>query len=185
MGAASVRAGNVLGGGDWAEDRLLPDCIRALVSGENINIRNPHSLRPWQFVLEPLSGYLWLAAMLWDYPGEYSGAWNFGPNQGSEMEVGELVNSVIELWGSGQWSDISQNENTFREAEILRLCCDKAKAKLNWSNTYEIDDCLKCTIEWYKAYYHSKGSKDMYDVCKGQIQEYIDRAKMKKIDWAC
>ncbi len=124
IGAASARAGNVIGGGDWGADRLVPDCIRALSGHQPIGIRNPRAVRPWQHVLEPLSGYLWLGALLSQDPGKYSGPWNFGPDDGSHLTVAEMADRLIKYWGDGSWEDLSAPQ-ALHEAKLLKLCCVK------------------------------------------------------------
>ena len=182
IGAASVRAGNVIGGGDWGKDRLLPDCIRALSSSQAIGIRSPKSIRPWQHVLEPLSGYLWLGALLKEDPFRYSGAWNLGPEDDSHMTTVELVERLIHYWGEGSWQDLSV-ENAPHEAKLLKLNCDKAHAELQWRAVLNLDESLKMTADWYKKYYNIGSKEDMYPVCVDQIREYSDRASLKALTW--
>ena len=131
LGAASVRAGNVIGGGDWAKDRIVPDCIRALQCNEAIVVRNPAATRPWQHVLEPLHGYLMLAEKLYYEPRVYSGAWNFGPRGESVQTVQSLVEKLIPLWGEGEVR-FERSENKVHEANLLQLNCDKAHKLLQW-----------------------------------------------------
>ena len=149
IGAASARAGNVIGVGDWSKDRLVPDCICALSSGETIGIRSPHAIRPWQHVLEPLGGYLQLGVMLWQGPQKYSGAWNFGPDDSSHLTVAEMADSLLKYWGSGVLEDLSDRK-ALHEAKLLKLNCDKAHSELNWHSVLTIDECLQMTIDWYK-----------------------------------
>ena len=131
VGAASVRAGNVVGVGDWGKDRLLPDCIRSLSSHQVIGIRNHNAIRSWQHVLEPLSGYLWLGALVWDNPQKYCGAWNFGADDSSHIAVAEVVDKFIQYWGEGAWEDLS-DQDAPHEAKLLKPSCDKAQAELKW-----------------------------------------------------
>lgn len=180
-GLASVRAGNVIGGGDWAEDRLIPDCVRALVQDKPVGIRNPGAIRPWQHVLEPLAGYLWLGTLLYENPEFYRGSWNFGPNDSDHLRVGDVVGKFIEQWGSGKWLDIS-TPGSLHEAYTLKLCCDKARTYLKWRNTLDIEECLKLTSAWYKSFY--AGNENMYDVCAEQIRAYTEQAKALKIAWS-
>ena len=184
IGAGSVRAGNVIGGGDWGTDRLIPDCIRALSGGETIEIRNPKAIRPWQHVLEPLSGYLSLGAMLDKSPASFSGAWNFGPSGLDYLTVGQIAEKIVDLWGSGIWKDVSSKSDALHEAHTLKLCCDKALAELNWHSTLGIEDCLKYLVEWYKLFYENGQDMDMYDICSSQIGFYSDRAKEQKLEWS-
>lgn len=167
---ASVRAGNVIGGGDWALDRIIPDCIRALEEGRPINIRSPKAIRPWQHVLEPLGGYLLLAKKMWYSPTEYCEGWNFGPNAESISTVWEVAQKVIENYGSGELRDLS-DPNALHEAKLLMLDISKAKFRLGWEPRMDIDQTIQLTTEWYKKY------KDIYvyDLCASQIQEYITK----------
>lgn len=167
---ASVRAGNVIGGGDWSRDRIIPDCIRALMKGENIKIRSPKAIRPWQHVLEPLNGYLLLASKMYDNGVNFCSGWNFGPEKDSIVQVSKVADLMIEKWGSGTWKDVSI-ENAPHEANLLSLDCTKAKVYLNWLPKLNIEEALEFTVEWYKNY----DKVDMYDFCKKQIYEYDKR----------
>jgi CDP-glucose 4,6-dehydratase len=182
IGAASVRAGNVIGGGDWGKDRLVPDCILALSRNQTIGIRNPESVRPWQHVLEPLSGYLLLGVLLKEDPVRYSGAWNLGPEDDSHITTAELVEQLIHYWGEGSWQDLSVNDAP-HEAKLLKLNCDKAHAELNWRAVLNLDEGLKMTVDWYKKYYNIVSMEDMYSVCAEQIRQYSDRAALKALPW--
>lgn len=162
---SSVRAGNVIGGGDWNQNRLIPDCIKKLVKNEAVELRNPYSVRPWQFVLEPLNGYLILGARMLIDGIKYSGAWNFGPDYNSTVTVKEIVSKVIDIWGSGELNDVSQ-VNQFHEANILTLDCTKSRFYLKWEPKFSIDEALKLTLDWYKNY----KSLDMYEFCLKQIK---------------
>ena len=173
---SSVRAGNVIGGGDWQVDRLIPDCIKSLENNEIIKIRNPKSSRPWQHVLEPLSGYLLLASKMYMEPKKYSGAWNFGPNYESILSVGEMVNLVIEKWGNGTWADTSDQDDP-HEAKLLSLDTSKARKLLNWKPRWEIKKSINKTIEWYKSNY-----MNIYDLCVKQIIDYSDSPIELKMD---
>jgi CDP-glucose 4,6-dehydratase len=179
FGAASVRAGNVIGGGDWGKDRLVPDCIRALGSGQKIRIRNPLAVRPWQHVLEPLGAYLLLGAKLWNDPQKYSGPWNFGPDEGSYLTVATMADNLVQLWGRGAWEDVSYSDPP-HEANLLKLNCDKARAELHWRNALSISECLQMTVKWYKEYYSRHGKKDMYKFCMDQIYTYEKIQKNRK-----
>ena len=176
IGAASARAGNVIGGGDWGTDRLVPDCIRALSQNQPISIRSPRAIRPWQHVLEPLSGYLLLGARLLKDPGKYSGAWNFGPDDSSHLTVSEMTDGLIKYWGEGSWKDLS-DPNALHEAKLLKLNCDKAHAAINWHSTLTIDECLQMTAEWYKSFYTMASRDSMYEICTQQIVEYCKAIK--------
>lgn len=181
IGAASVRAGNVIGGGDWGGDRLVPDCIRALSSGKKVSIRMPGAVRPWQHVLEPLSGYLYLAMLLWKSPKEYSGPWNFGPAR--EHTVAKVVQKLIELWGEGGWEEFSDPESP-RETSSLTLCCDKAKQGLGWRCLLQIEESLAFTLDWYKRFYFGRKHPEMYEMCCSQIGEYSEKARIAHLPWA-
>lgn len=179
IGAASARAGNVIGGGDWGMDRLVPDCIRALSSGQAISIRSPYAIRPWQHVLEPLSGYLRLGAGLWEDPEKYSGAWNFGPDDSSHLTVAEMADRLIKCWGDGSWENLSDPQ-ALHEAKLLKLNCDKAHAELNWSSIFTIDECLRMTADWYKEFYGLK-INNMHKFCVAQIHKYEEAASKEII----
>jgi CDP-glucose 4,6-dehydratase len=182
IGAASCRAGNAIGGGDWGRDRLIPDCVRALSAGCPVGIRNPQSVRPWQHVLELLSGYLWLGARLWEDPAGFSGVWNFGPAGADSGSVQEVVDCFIKTWGSGAWEDLS-DPPAVHEAAALRLCCDKAMACLDWGNALTLSQTIALTADWYKQHYQNSGKMDMYDACAGQIGYYVDQARSGKLSW--
>ena len=153
---ASVRAGNVIGGGDWAADRIVPDAMRALSAGEDLVVRNPASTRPWQHVLEPLSGYLTVAArMLGDGAApELCGAWNFGPQTTEESSVATLATAVVSAWGSGHWATATPAGQDV-EAKALRLSIDKAVVRLGWTPRWGFDESVSRTVDWYRAYYQA------------------------------
>jgi CDP-glucose 4,6-dehydratase len=165
---ASARAGNVIGGGDWAKDRIIPDCIRALESTQKIEIRNPSAVRPWQHVLEPLGGYMLLATKMWNSPGQFCEAWNFGPRAESITTVWEVAGKVLSTYGRGSLLDISEPE-ALHEANLLMLEISKAKFRLGWEPRLDIDQCIDYTTEWYKAY----ESTSIYDLCVKQIERYV------------
>jgi CDP-glucose 4,6-dehydratase len=146
--AASVRSGNVIGGGDWADNRLVPDCIRALSAGEAIPVRNPKATRPWQHVLEPLSGYLWLGAAL-SKRKQFSGTWNFGPTTAANTTVKTLVELLIQGWGAGTWDDQSDPDAP-HEAHLLKLNIDKAQSLLGWTPVWGFRETIQRTVQWYK-----------------------------------
>lgn len=172
MGMATARAGNVIGGGDWGADRLLPDCFRAVSKGEKIIIRNPGAVRPWQFVLEPLHGYLLLAQRLRESPGKHAGAWNYGPSSESCIPVRDVVDRIIRYWGGGSWEASSKDpSDDKREMIYLKLNSDKAYSLLGWRGVLPIDAAIKMTVQWYKAFYQSSGI-DMYAFCVEQIAQY-------------
>jgi CDP-glucose 4,6-dehydratase len=158
LGIASARAGNVFGGGDWAEDRLVPDCVRALASGRPIGIRNPRSTRPWQHVLDPLCGYLMLAERLWSEPEIYGEAWNFGPPEDDIRPVAWIASRIVRLWGDGaRWEAISGDAR--HEATLLKVDAAKARARLGWSRRLPLDIGLDWTVEWYRAYSHGETAR--------------------------
>lgn len=146
---ASARAGNVIGGGDWSNDRIVPDIVKSLYSNRKISVRNPYAIRPWQYVLEPLYGYLLLAAELINDPIKYSGAYNFGPLPNDFLSVGELADRAIEFWGSGQWTS-PETVNQPHEARILKLDISKVIDQLNWLPTLNSSQAIEWTISWYR-----------------------------------
>jgi CDP-glucose 4,6-dehydratase len=184
LGAVTVRAGNVIGGGDWGDQRIVPDCIRALSENCPVEVRNPFATRPWQFVLEPLSGYLWLAERLNENPEKYSGGWNFGPADSSARCVSDLVKEIIKAWGSGEWADISdKNDPRLHEAGWLRLSCDKARTMLPWTAVLNFEENIRMTAKWYK-YFHEYPKTNMYQFCAHQIREYTEIAEDRGQFWA-
>jgi len=168
---ASVRAGNVIGGGDWAKDRLIPDCIRHLKNKKPVRIRNPHAVRPWQHVIEPLYGYLLIGQKLIEGKKEFADAWNFGPDHGSQVSVDKVVNLIIKFWGEGKWIDISAPNEKKHETKVLKLDSTKAKKGLGWHPVLSITEAIKITVEWYKVSDH----EDVYKLCTNQIKEYVKR----------
>jgi CDP-glucose 4,6-dehydratase len=171
---ASVRAGNVIGGGDWALDRIIPDCIRALETNKPIKIRNPHAYRPWQHVLEPLGGYLILGQKMWNEPMRYCEGWNFGPKTESIVSVWDIVEKVVENYGKGEIVDVSGSK-VFHEAQFLMLDINKAKFRLGWEPGLNIDQCISLTVEWYKKYKEIS----VYELCIEQIRKYLIGRKVK------
>lgn len=179
---SSVRAGNVIGGGDWGEDRLIPDCVKSLSQDKAILIRSPKATRPWQHVLEPLSGYLWLGALMYQNGITYSSAWNFGPGDGEMLSVEKIVGLIIKHWGKGSYSlDISNHPH---EAILLKLDCSIAYAILKWKSIYDVYRAMEETVQWYKEYYNSHGKGQMYDTTFNQIVGYIGHAREKGIEWS-
>ncbi len=165
---ASVRAGNVIGGGDWALDRIIPDCIKALEAGKPIEIRSPKAIRPWQHVLEPLSGYMLLANKMWEEPTKYCEGWNFGPHAESVSTVWDVATKVVVNYGSGELCDLSES-NALHEAKLLMLDISKAKFLLGWEPRMNIDQTVELTVDWYKRY----KKEDIYNVCLKQIDNYL------------
>jgi len=168
LGMATVRAGNVIGGGDWSKDRIIPDCIRALRARQPIKIRNPQHTRPWQFVLEPLAGYLLLAAYLYEKPDKYSGAWNFGPDLEATVPVKILVEKIIVAYGRGSWL-AETNPGQPVESHSLALDASKAMQKLKWKPALNLEEAIKMTMDWYKF---SESNHDLHDFAMRQIEEY-------------
>jgi len=165
---ASVRAGNVIGGGDWATDRLIPDFLRALDAGETLKIRSPNAIRPWQHVLEPLSGYLLLAEKLYTEGSAYAEAWNFGPNEEDAKSVGWIVKQLCTQIPDACWE--TENAKQPHEASLLKLDSSKAKAKLGWAPRWNLETALSKTVEWHQAW---RNQEDMAAVTSSQIQAYI------------
>lgn len=164
---ASVRAGNVIGGGDWAQDRIIPDCIRSIEANVPIQIRSPKAIRPWQHVLEPLSGYLLLAMKMWEKPTSYAEAWNFGPEQESVANVWKVASGLTEHYGKGILQDVS-NPEALHEANLLLLDISKARFKLGWTPKLTLDNCLELTADWYKRY----RTENVFELCMKQIDTY-------------
>lgn len=179
----SVRAGNVIGGGDWAEKRLVPDCIRAWSNNEVVEIRHPYSTRPWQHVLEPLSGYLRVGQILFENPNLNGEAYNFGPPADQINNVLEMIEQLSEHWSSDPKLDKYKvtNHTTFHEAGLLKLNCDKALSHLKWIPVMGFKETAKLTAEWYKKYYSSE--EDMFSKTVSQLEQYIEFAKNKKLAW--
>ncbi len=183
---ASARAGNVIGGGDWSQDRIVPDCIRSLQRGEAIPVRNPRATRPWQHVLEPLSGYLWLAAAL-AQPGlvgaeakEVAVAFNFGPEKEANRSVGELVHEVLKHW-PGRWDDRS-DPHASHEARLLMLSTAKAKRILHWRPAWDFATAIARTVEWYRGAAENPAAAESLTL--RQISEYENTARDANIAWA-
>ena len=166
---ATARAGNVFGGGDWQTDRIVPDCIRALEHGEPIIVRSPEAIRPWQHVLEPLSGYLQLAEKMYNDPRVYAGAYNFGPTDSSFLSVGSLVDQIVKTWGHGSWLDHSKPDAP-HEANILKLDISKAKSHLGWFPKWDITKAITETVAWYQQYQ----TTNIYNLCTTQITDYMN-----------
>ena len=166
---ASVRAGNVIGGGDWAKDRIVPDCIRALEEEKDIEIRSPKSIRPWEHVLEPLSGYLLLGQRMMEDPIKYCEGWNFGPNLDAIVNVWEVAEKIVKNYGKGKLKDIS-DPNALHEAKLLLLDITKSRFELGWKPTLTIDESIGLTTEWYKRY----KKEDVYELCVEQINKFSE-----------
>jgi len=171
---ASARAGNVIGGGDWAKDRIIPDIIRAFNKDQPVEVRNPFAVRPWQHVIEPLAGYLRLAKLLSDQPKKYCEAWNFGPLMQDSIPVGKLVNIAISEWGSGKMES-PDNIKQPHEAGLLMLDVSKTMKHLKWKPVYNSEQAISKTIRWYKSV--QEGANPL-EVCISQIKEYIADANL-------
>ena len=167
---ASARAGNVIGGGDWSEDRLIPDAIKAFEAGQTLMIRNPLATRPWQHVLEPLSGYLILAQSLYQYGDKFSSAWNFGPKEDDNRSVQEVIASLCEQWGAtAKWQQDTSSQP--HEAGLLKLDCSKAGRQLCWEPKWNLETAIEKIIQWHKAY---QAKEDMQALTLKQINQYIN-----------
>jgi CDP-glucose 4,6-dehydratase len=178
---ASARAGNVIGGGDWAKDRIIPDYFRAYKTNEKLFIRNPYATRPWEHVLEPLSGYLALGAKLFLEGRKFSGGWNFGPEDTANFSVKELIDKILEIDNKGGYT-IPENLEKPHEATLLKLDISKAVNSLKWRPTLSFDETVEFTLEGYKDEFESK--KEVFKKRCEQIEKYIYKAKIKKIEWA-
>lgn len=169
---ATARAGNVIGGGDWSKDRIVPDSIRALRGGRPIEVRNPGAVRPWQHVLEPVSGYLLLAARMAEEGAPFCEAWNFGPAQEDSRTVAELVEQLIAAWGSGSWS--SEKREQAHEAGTLRLSTDKAAARLGWRPRWTFAEAVARTVEWYKLDCTGAPGENLRELTHRQIVAFAE-----------
>ena len=171
LGCASARAGNVIGGGDWAEDRIVPDCIRSITRGDKIHLRNPKATRPWQHVLEPISGYLLLGLKLREDPTKFSGSWNFGPSTLDIRTVHDVASSIVKYLGRGE-IEINLGQNGPHEANLLQLNCDKANHLLKWQSRWGVEKTLETTATWYKVFINGG---DVAITTKKQLEEYFSR----------
>jgi CDP-glucose 4,6-dehydratase len=170
LGVATVRAGNVIGGGDWAADRIIPDCVRALVANEPIRIRSPNATRPWQHVLEPLAGYMQLGARLFDEGHQYDGAWNFGPHVGDVRSVLEVAEAVVAEFGRGSL-EVHAPADKPHEAHLLQLNSDKARQLLGWTTRWDFDQTVQATAGWYRDVILKNG--DAREISSRQITDYF------------
>lgn len=182
VSVSTVRAGNVIGGGDWACDRLIPDAMRALLAKRPIQVRNPRSTRPWQFVLEPLSGYLALAASQLREPSLHTGGWNFGPPPGDSRTTAEIADMVVRLWGEGRWVSPDAAPDAPHEASVLTLDSGKALQRLGWRTIYDVEGAIARTVDWYKVNGISTASARDY-TCR-QIEDYVSAAAEAACPWA-
>ena len=194
---ATVRAGNVIGGGDWALDRIVPDCARAWAEGRAVQLRSPWATRPWQLVLEPLSGYLWLGARLLDSNGTDGAttglpfdprgqAYNFGPAADVNNTVAEVVQALARHWPGFEHQTDAAGQAGMKECTLLKLCCDKALAHLGWKATLNFDETIRYTAEWYHRFYRGRDDRtppDMLDFSLGQIAAYTNAAEQRGQVW--
>ncbi len=168
---ASTRAGNVIGGGDWAKDRLVPDIMRSVMDGRPVIIRNPQATRPWQHVLEPLNGYLTVAEHLWEGGRAYTEAWNFGPNDDDVKPVSWICDYITEMWGKGAAWQLDADDHP-HENILLKLDCSKARARLDWQPKLSLAEALTWIVEWFQAY--QRGA-DMCVITKTQIRQFAEK----------
>lgn len=175
---ASGRAGNVIGGGDWALDRLIPDIVKSASEGSAVKIRNPYATRPWQHVLEPLSGYLMLGWKLYEGDKSYAEGWNFGPELENNVTVEEIIQKVEKYWDKIQYK-INQNSDDHHEANLLMLDCSKANKIMKWSPIWDLETTINKTINWYKEFYENQELNTERD-----ISDYVNMAKSKSLIWA-
>jgi len=181
---ATARAGNVIGGGDWAQDRIVPDCVRSWAKGNPALIRHPNATRPWQHVLEPLSGYLWLGRLLWDRNAKVMGnSYNFGPESTLNRRVVDLIGALSNHWPDAVWKAAKNKPGIRHESTLLQLCCDKALKELSWRAVLTFEKTVQLTSQWYQHYYAS-GRKNMLEFTMAQISEYCRLAQEKKRPWS-
>lgn len=172
LSIASGRAGNVFGGGDWSDDRLVPDIVKAVMNDRTVVLRNPGAVRPWQHVLEPLSGYLLLGQRLLSGEPAWADAWNFGPDAGADLTVGELTETVLQRWGKGRL-EIQPDPSAPHEANLLRLDSSKARKLLKWRPVLSLGEAIAWTVDWYRAFEHNK--QNVREVTVSQIEQYLER----------
>ena len=177
---ATGRAGNVIGGGDWADNRIVPDCARSLAAGEPIVVRNPEAVRPWQHVLEPLSGYLWLASRLFTDGHAHEGAWNFGPVSGGNLTVREVVDSVVAEWGAGSWVGPEPGTACPHEARFLKLDCSKAADLLGWRPVWSAAQGIEATVDWYRDFNADPSAEELTEQC---LASYVEAAASNGAAW--
>ena len=178
---AVARAGNVIGGGDWAQDRIVPDCVRSWAKGKSVQLRNPQATRPWQHVLEPLSGYLTLAVELNQSPEHHGEPFNFGPPAQQNHTVFELVQEMSRYWDKVRWEEISDSDEPPYESGLLKLNCDKALNYLHWQAVLPFNETLRMTSEWYRSYYENP--LKIRNVTLSNIQNYEAFAREKGMKW--
>lgn len=173
---ASARAGNVIGGGDWSEDRLIPDIVRGIASGRPVIIRRPDSIRPWQHVLEPVGGYLLLGERLWNQGRECGEAWNFGPSEQDAIPVADIARKFISAWGKGELKIEADAAAAPHEATYLRLNCEKSARRLGWRPRLKLEQAIAWTVEWYRSFY--EGSASPGSTTDRQIENYMRAWKL-------
>jgi CDP-glucose 4,6-dehydratase len=180
---AVTRAGNVIGGGDWAADRIVPDAIRAWSQSTPVQVRSPLATRPWQHVLEPLSGYLWLGARLWQRAEGINGeGFNFGPDAQVNQTVGELLTAMTARWPGAEWQRVDGGAKAGHEAMLLKLSCDKALFHLNWRAVLQFPETVAFTADWYRAWHD--GEADLYEYSRDQIEQYCQLANDRGLVWS-
>ena len=177
------RAGNVIGGGDWSADRIIPDCVKAWSGGRTVDIRSPKATRPWQHVLEPLSGYLHLGSVLSESNLYHGEAFNFGPPSNSNFSVEQLIEKMAIFWDKVTWNDTSSDSGHVHEAGLLRLNCEKAQTFLDWQPVMNFDETVQMTSSWYEHFYGAT-SPCMLTTTSEQIQGYVNLATERGLDWA-
>ena len=178
---STIRAGNVIGGGDWSPNRIIPDCIENFLQNKPVQIRHPNAIRPFQYVLEPISGMLCLAEKMWGSES-FDESWNIGPLvSDTPQQIHTIVEKIIKKWGSGTWEDVS-DKKSFKESNLLLLNSQKAQSKLKWYPIFDIDNAISETVDWYKAYHNSPDEIESYS--KRCINSYLNKAKNMKIEWA-
>ena len=177
---STIRAGNVIGGGDWAENRLIPDCIRHFNKNQNIVIRNPEAIRPWQHVFEPISGILLLAYTMTKNPEEFNESWNLGPNS-TNITVKEVVEKIIRKCGKGSWEEFDDDSSELHESNILKLDSSKIQNKLNWIQCLTLDEAIDYTVQWYKKF--TEKNDNMFNFSIEQIKNYLTKANSLNVQW--
>ena len=180
---STVRAGNILGGGDWAKNRIIPDSVKALINNNNIMIRNPKSIRPWQYVLEPVAGIMWLAAKMYSNPEQFDQAWNFGPSHNEEsLSVKQIVEIILQKWDTELGFDLIKDSEEYFEEEKLVINSSKASLELEWKNLYSMDEVISETISWYKKFHEQ--ALEIKEFSISQIERYISKGKQNNMKWA-
>ena len=180
---ATTRAGNVIGGGDWASNRIVPDCVRAWSEEKPVAIRNPNATRPWQHVLEPLSGYLTLGQKLFSGNSVCKNqSFNFGPQPKINQSVGNLITEMVRYWPGAEWESQQGSDSSKSESNLLKLNCDKALQILQWNAVLDFPETVRMTGKWYQTFY-SKEPTSIFKTTSSQIQEYTEKATRSKLAW--